>query len=499
MLREFFCSGTRLQLGFAWGGMLIFLGHALFKAYLKYALNEWYSQFYDELQTAADTRRDAVAPLNGTGATAFEGADDEGSGGPSDVSSLAPGMLASKRIAVMDHLIDFAVLVAPSIVIHPLAKWIASAWRFAWRMALVRSYLAHYDATLPPVEGASQRIHEDTQRFETGVYNCGTMVLDSLLTVATFVPVLLEAGAKTHPAGIDWPPWLLTVAQSSASIGLCISAVVGSRLVALEMQNQRVEARFRTRLVLLEQAPETIFGHGGAGASACSSTLDPPQSESELRVGPGLWTVIWRPTPRGASPGRVGTHFRLLLADLWANYRRLFANFACFNLWIASYDQIMTIVPYLLVAPLLFADSPDERITLGTLVKVTNAFDKVFGALSVLTENWAAVNDFRSTVRRLAEFERATYARKRFDASLLREEDLPSEVLPNLPGAYTPEPPWVSASAGTVVNARMVEMTEPREEVEGAGGPEGAEEVDDTEKTEKTERSGVACSRSAAR
>lgn len=53
----------------------------------------------------------------------------------------------------------------------------------------------------------------------------------------------------------------------------------------------------------------------------------------------------------------------------------------------------------------------------------------------------SSVNDFRSTVRRLREFENATYARKTFDHRLLREDSM-CEVV-------------------TTEAARVVEMTDP--------------------------------------
>ena len=119
----------------------------------------------------------------------------------------------------------------------------------------------------------------------------------------------------------------------------------------------------------------------------------------------------------------------------------LFANFALFNTWISAYDQTMTIVPYALAAPLMFA-APGNRITLGTLMQVSNAFDKVFGAMAVVSENWAAVNDFRSTVHRLREFERHVYARKRFDHTLLRDFDLTStHEVPGTPRLDEGAPP----------------------------------------------------------
>jgi len=58
---------------------------------------------------------------------------------------------------------------------------------------------------------------------------------------------------------------------------------------------------------------------------------------------------------------------------------------------------------------LLFADDPATRITLGTLVKMSNSFDKVFSSLSIIAENWGEVNAFRSVYRRLREFEAKLY------------------------------------------------------------------------------------------
>ena len=68
-------------------------------------------------------------------------------------------------------------------------------------------------------------------------------------------------------------------------------------------------------------------------------------------------------------------------------------------------DQVMVLAPYVLVAPLLFAADPKERITLGTLVQASNSFDKVFMSLSVVTENWGGINEWRSTYVRLRQFE----------------------------------------------------------------------------------------------
>ncbi len=380
MLREFFCSGPRRRLAFAWGGLAVFLAHSVFKAWVKYALNGWYAKFYDELQ---DLGSSAV------------GSEEE--------------HMATKRAAVWNELVRFALIVAPAVVVGPLAKWVASVWRFTWRMALVRSYLVHYDPAIRPIEGTAQRIHEDTQRFEVGMHECGTVVVDSLLTLIVFTPVLLKVGAEAHPPGLDWPAWLLMVALAAAVGGLGISMLVGRRLVSLEVENQKVEAELRTRLVILEQTPSAIVGEAEDGDRANGYDLDDIRSPPRLR----------RVSPLGA--------MARTLAELWQNYKRLFLNFAGFNTWIGMYDQTMVILPFLLVTPLMFAQRAEDRITLGTLMKVSHAFDKVFSAMAVVTDNWARVNEFRSTIRRLGEFERAVYERRGFDASLLRDEGEPSD------------------------------------------------------------------------
>lgn len=362
MLREFFCIGNAQQIAFAYGGLVVFVGHALFKAWLKVALNGWYEAFYDVVGENANL-------------------DESGSG------------LSEQRANVWDLLLQFATIVSPTVVVHPLAKWIGSVWCYTWRVALIRSYLGHWDCGTHPIEGAAQRVHEDTQRFAEGIYSCFAIILDSIFTLVAFVPVLLELGDEIHPPWAKWPPWLLAIATVSALGGLAVSMVVGRKLVGLEVANQAVEARLRTKLVLLEQTPAVICGGMSETRDSEFVTID---VQTDTRAVPPL------------------TALRGVLKDLWCNYRRLYAQFALFNTWLSFYDQFMVLVPYILVAPLLFADDPADRITLGTLVKVSNAFGRCFDAMAVVSDNWNAVNAWRSVLRRLHEFEQTIYSRIRF-------------------------------------------------------------------------------------
>jgi len=373
MFREFFLSGPRRRILCAWAGLAIFVCHALFRAWLKWRLNSWYSKFFDTLGSASE---------QGSGEGEF---------------------LAEKRAAVSAELLEFALIVLPAVFVNPIGKWIASVWRFSWRMALVQSYLAHYDVAARPIEGAAQRIHEDSQRFETGMHACVTMVLDSFLTLLVFIPVLHEVGAETNPGS---PGWLICIAVSAAVGGIGVSVIVGRRLVHLEVQNQVTEARLRTKLVLLEQSPASVVGNA---PDDVDDVVDGRFHDVEPRL----------PRPRAVSPSGA---FALPLEELRTNYTRLFREFCKFNTWVAIYDQSLVLAPYLLVAPLLFADDASARITLGTLTKTSNAFGNVFGALAIVTEGWAQVNDFRSTLQRLREFENHVYARRRSGHLELRED-----------------------------------------------------------------------------
>ncbi len=326
MFREFFWEGSRCRRAWAWFGLLVFLGHQAFKAYLAWAINGWYEDFYDLLQLHVDYG-------SGSG-------EDEGR--------------ATARARVYESLVEFGILVAPAILVHPVAGLLRNWWVFSWRKVLMQSYLHRWNTSIPAIEGASQRVHEDTQRFASGIQSCVAVVLQSLFTLGVFCPVLY-----------DLDPQLMAIAVAAAVGGLTVSMVVGWPLVGLEVSNQRVEAELRKRLVLLEADPGSVHTNG---------------------------------TPY--------TPFVRVFHQLTRNYRNLYLSFAGLGTWLALYEQVAVILPYLLVAPRLFAERPQDQLTLGQLVKVSNSFGKVFDSLNVISDRWLEINEWRSCLRRLREFER---------------------------------------------------------------------------------------------
>ena len=331
MIREFFLQGSFRSRTFAWFGLIAIVLHALLRAYVKYRLNDWYGRFYD---------------LGGSAAEFSSG----------DTSSLQQG-----RIKVCDLLLEFAILSIPSFLVHPAFGLLTNTWTLNWRMKLMKSYINRWRLDDKKLENGNQRVHEDTQRFAKGIKTCCIVVLDAILTLATFTPLLVSLGADVKP--VDLPDsWLLLVCVTVAVTGIFVSVCLGWPLVHLEVENQRVEAELRKRLVLLEEDP-------------------------------------------GSVSHPVISHFRKVFKEVRTNYNLLYVRFATFSLWLGAYEQSIAILPYALAAPLLFSDDPRRIITLGKVTMMSNAFSNVFSSLNILSDRWVDVTDFLSVRKRLQEWE----------------------------------------------------------------------------------------------
>ena len=379
MFYEFFWSASWKTTVVAWVGMVVVVAYAFFLAHVKAQLNEFYSRFYDLLQEG--------------GNNVDFGSGNFGSG----------PAYADYREQVQHELWSFALIVAPLVSASPAAKYVRSAWAFTWRLALMKAYLVAWDTKQEPIEGASQRLHEDSQRFAAALEGCLITVLDALFTLIVFTPILIGLSKDIAPPsemGIFDDVWLWGMAFTCSLVGLAGAVAFGRKLVELEVANQRVEALLRKDLVLLETTPAMIVG-----TEAVSENAQSPSQQRQASFLPQAY-------------------FKETLTSLWTNYFQLFKHFGMLNFWLSLFDQIMVLAPYVIAAPLIFAEDPARRITLGTLMKMSNSFDKVFGSLSVIAENWGAVNDFRSTYRRLREFESKLYSKTRVGRGLL-----PSEVV----------------------------------------------------------------------
>jgi peptide/bleomycin uptake transporter len=257
-----------------------------------------------------------------------------------------------------EQMYKFAELAFPYVLIATLSAYFGRIYAFWWREVITFDYANSWRDCKKDVEGASQRIQEDAYRFAKIMESLGLQFLKAILTLIAFIPLLYTLSEHiTLPILKDIEGSLVYVAILVSFGGLVLSWFIGIKLPGLEYNNQKVEAAFRKELVYAEDdrenyaKPETIFE---------------------------------------------------LFTSLKTNYRRLFLHYGYFDIWLNIFEQLMIIVPYLIMAPSLFAGT----IMLGVLVQVSNAFSKVRESFSVFISNWTTITELRSIHKRLTEFQK---------------------------------------------------------------------------------------------
>ncbi len=319
ILTKAFFNGPKKR--YAWS-MLAFLSTLVaFQAYLTRQFNDWYKVFYDSLEN-----KDYDAFLE---------------------SFVNRGDFLIYNVTTW----GFVPLAVLAILMFAYIAFLGNRYTFRWREAITKAYTPRWKELDVHIEGASQRIQEDTMRFSSYLWSLGQGFLKAIMILVFFLPLLWELSS-----GFDIPGYLVWVALAMSIGGLGISFLVGRKLPKLEYNNQRAEAAFRKSLVRCEDARN-------------AHTLD------------DLWAQF---------------------ADIKVNYFKLYDQYKYYSLWENLYFQTAVVVPYLAAAPQFFAGA----ITLGTLVQIGNAFDKIHESFSFFTDRWTTVTELQSVILRLKEFEK---------------------------------------------------------------------------------------------
>ncbi len=312
MIKSFFNS--REYIIWAWGGLCLLFAVTWGQVYLSVLLNEWYGRFYDILQKAKD--------ING----------------------------------FWHSMVEFSYLASAYIVISMFVLYFAQHYAFRWREAITRYYLPLWSQNDSEIEGASQRIQQDTYEFAKSLETLGLGLFKAILTLIAFVPILWGLSSYVSvPFLKDIEGSLFYIALLTSIGGMIISYFVGIKLPGIEYNNQKVEAKYRKKLVYAED------------------DIKHKNEESLLELFLGL---------------------RL-------NYFRLFNHYSYFSLWGNLYAQAMIILPYIIIAPSLFVG----LATLGTIVQIGKAFGNVNDSFSYFIEHWTDITKFLSVIKRLKEFE----------------------------------------------------------------------------------------------
>lgn len=252
--------------------------------------------------------------------------------------------------------LDFLSIASTYVVVAVILEYFIRHYVFRWRTAMNTYYVSHW-SKIRHIEGASQRIQEDTMRFARIVESLGVSFMRSLMVLVAFLPILwgLSENIKELPWVGEVSHSLVYVAILSAAFGTVLLAIVGVKLPGLEFKNQKVEAAYRKELVYGEDHEERAQ----------------PESLNEL------------------------------FFNVRRNYFTLYKHYLYFDIAKWSYLQGAVILPYIALGPTIVSGA----ITLGVLQQIIRAFGKVEDSFQFLVNSWSTIVELMSIYKRLKGFE----------------------------------------------------------------------------------------------
>ena len=324
-------------------GSALILFSTYYSVQVSVAINNWRRPFFDLVQGALQN----IAPSGDT-------ADSSDTA----ISTVSEETIASNSEALFDLIVIFAEIALIAIFVFVMTRFFVSHYIYRWRTAMNEYYTSQWEE-VRHIEGASQRIQEDTMRFAEIMEGLGVSIIDAVMTLFAFLPVLwaLSEYVSELPIVGVIPHPLFVVAVLWAIFGTGLLALVGIKLPGLEFKNQRVEAAFRKELVYGE--------------------------DDEIRAQPP--TLIE------------------LFANVRKNYFRLYFNYMYFNVARMLYLQTDAILVYILLIPTIAAGA----ITFGILQQILTAFGQVSNSFQYLVNSWTTIVQLLSVYKRLSSFEAA--------------------------------------------------------------------------------------------
>ena len=304
----------------AWLGSFIILSSLWLQVKIDVKINEWFGLFYDMIQKA----------------------------------------LASPNAITIEEywasLASFITLAGMYVALYVAISFFTAHFLFRWRTAMVEWYHSVYDKARK-IEGASQRVQEDTIKFTRIMESLGTSFIESVMVLIQFVPILLglSIGIPIFFFG-EWQYGLITGALLWTLGGTAFLIGLGwiLRLVGVEYDLQKKEAAYRKILVVAEDdnnvRPKTI-----------NELFDDVRS----------------------------IHFLSYLRYLYFNVGRM------------AYLQANVLSAYVFLAPAIVAGV----VTLGVMQQIIRAFGRVEGSMQYLLKAWPTIIELASVYKRLREFE----------------------------------------------------------------------------------------------
>ena len=249
---------------------------------------------------------------------------------------------------------------------HYLQRWLSNQAFYRFELARYSSGSREGSASALP-DNPDQRIQEDIGQFTGQTLGLSMGLLNSVVTLGSFVGILwtLSGDFSFQWQGSEYriPGFMVWMAVFYSLAGSLITHYLGRPQIALNFQQQQVEADFRHRMVRLREYSESIALDRG-------EAVEHAQLESRF--------------------GRVLSNYLALIRA----QKRL--------IWFTSfYGQAAVVFPFVVAAPRFFSGA----IQLGALIQISSAFGQVQDALSWFVDSYRSLAAWRATTDRLTGFE----------------------------------------------------------------------------------------------
>ena len=304
----------------SWLGSFIILFSLWVQVKIDVKINEWFGTFYDMIQKALSK----------------------------------PNSITLHEY--WDSLFSFISLAGLYVSVYVVMIFFTAHYLFRWRTAMVEWYHSVYEKA-SKIEGAAQRVQEDTIKFSRIMESLGTSLIESIMVLIQFIPILLglSVGIPIYFFG-DWQYGLITGALLWTVGGTIFLIGLGwiLRLVGVEYDLQKKEAAYRKILVIAED----------------DGTVRPTTIEELF-------------------DGVRSIHFLSYIRYLYFNIGRI------------AYLQANVLSAYVFLAPAIVAGA----VTLGVMQQIIRAFGRVEGSMQYILKAWPTIIELASVYKRLREFE----------------------------------------------------------------------------------------------
>lgn len=268
------------------------------------------------------------------------------------------GLTSRNREAWIAGIWKFIAICFVSVPIGVFYRYSQERLSLAWRKWLTQTLIKRYFfnrayyriRASESVDNPDQRIAEDVKLFTTGVLNFFLVIVNSIVTLVSFLVILW---------GIS--QLLVGVLFLYAAVGTAVSMLFGRKLVGLYFNQYQKEAGFRYGLVRVRDNAESIAFFRGEKRE---------HRDLIQRLGEVLDNSLWI----------IG----------WTRNLGFFTN---------GYNYLAILIPGLIVGSIYI----NGTIEFGVVTQAEGAFAAVLAALSVVIAQIEGLSSFSAGIRRLGD------------------------------------------------------------------------------------------------